>query len=694
MPARGRGRGIQIRQNGNKSDSALGTSDGSVAATRSRIGMGRGQRHRIPVTPAESTEVGEATERMELLSHYTHKQPDSGDQGVKPEAEKKWPDMWHGDSNIDGPMTGVSPFSESGRFIITGESKINTHRNKKYKFTSCERVQDVSGQDSHQSIARSLQLQAPPKALPHYIYDDYVDKQRNCNQLLNEFCQFRRKTIAFEDVQAKEGFKNYAMRAVVDTQAFQPGEAWKKQIAKEAASRNALKYLLLDYYKQENDSPKVERLKNMTEMDEKITREQDHPTRYREQPKVSTNQLSIRLLTKSENAISDEESDAVAGEVWKKLHKLKIRSYKHDLVAAVILYRGVYKRDPLVVSMASGRNEVSDGFRKERDQFARAKKWGRVLNDTCALTMARRGLKRYLLIEAERFFAHQYESKFESTSIFKLSPDANQTLVLNEGIDIIFYSSGLPTTRPNYKKSPLTDRPNQFVNRAGDKFARWLVLGLQGSLGARIMEPIYPSGFIIGERPTSRGTLDDVIHFQMYIKHHVSDTMQGHCPFLPGVYHPFRPTIRYIPIDDGFPPQDDDHGKVFNWVYQSDLTKPAKEEMIDLVSGYAVKKTVQNGHVQNGQEPGLRVSRLSKFALFGLYLDTLKTRRLGHEQTDESYRTSKHFAKDYRLTKNMLDQCWAEAGIGYWPKHPENDLINIDQPTDDHDIISAALNRP
>ena len=33
------------------------------------------------------------------VSQYHHKQPESGDQGIKPQAEKEWPDMWHGDKN-------------------------------------------------------------------------------------------------------------------------------------------------------------------------------------------------------------------------------------------------------------------------------------------------------------------------------------------------------------------------------------------------------------------------------------------------------------------------------------------------------------------------------------------------------------------------------------------------------------------
>ena len=64
--------------------------------------------------------------------------------------------------------------------------------------------------------------------------------------------------------------------------------------------------------------------------------------------------------------------------------------------------------------------------------------------------------------------------------------------------------------------TPLNERPTSFFNRGADKFLRSLVLGVQGSLNARLMEPIYPSRIIIGGCP---GAIDDeeVHRFSEYI---------------------------------------------------------------------------------------------------------------------------------------------------------------------------------
>lgn len=113
---------------------------------------------------------------------------------------------------------------------------------------------------------------------------------------MNEFCQHRRRTLGFEEVPSNESFKNYAVCAIVDQKRYPPGSAWKKQLAKEAASKNALKSLLMEYYDSIGESLKVERLRNMNEEDEKISRDVDHPTRYKPQPKVMQGKIDYNLL--------------------------------------------------------------------------------------------------------------------------------------------------------------------------------------------------------------------------------------------------------------------------------------------------------------------------------------------------------------------------------------------------------------
>jgi len=84
--------------------------------------------------------------------------PRSGDQGVKPESEKLWPEIWHGEG--ENPEHGVSPFSESGRFkILPNGTKINLHKTQTFQFSGRRKVEDVAIKEAEQDIARNLQLQ-------------------------------------------------------------------------------------------------------------------------------------------------------------------------------------------------------------------------------------------------------------------------------------------------------------------------------------------------------------------------------------------------------------------------------------------------------------------------------------------------------------------------------------------------------
>ena len=111
----------------------------------------------------------------------------------------------------------------------------------------------------------------------------------------------------FIEVPSNESFKNYAISARVDSKTYAPGSAWKKQLAKESASKNALKVLLMEYYSSLGDNGKVSRLTNMDENDEKISREVDHPTRYKPQPKVVVNKMGFHMLEAKQMTVEDQK---------------------------------------------------------------------------------------------------------------------------------------------------------------------------------------------------------------------------------------------------------------------------------------------------------------------------------------------------------------------------------------------------
>jgi len=54
--------------------------------------------------------------------------------------------------------------------------------------------------------------------------------------------------------------------------------------------------LLREYYESVGDMIKVDRLGNMDENDEKISRDVDHPTRYKPQPKAVISKMDYHIL--------------------------------------------------------------------------------------------------------------------------------------------------------------------------------------------------------------------------------------------------------------------------------------------------------------------------------------------------------------------------------------------------------------
>ena len=385
------------------------------------------------------------------------------------------------------------------------------------RFSGKKKIENHDAKEAEQHLARNLQLQAPARKLPAYVYDDFMNKTRNVNQLLNEFCQHRRKTINFEEVPSNESFKNYAMAAVVDARKYPPGAGWTKQVAKEQASKNALRVLLRDYYKQLGENAKVDRIDNMDEQDEKISRCVDHPTRYKPQPKIAESTIDYNLLTLTR--IEKDDANSVAEQIAFTCHDLEITKYNSQFAAFVLVYRGRFAgREPKVVSIGTGQNKcyIMNGQIVHKPEQM-PNKPGRVLNDTDALVLARRGLVRYLLHEAEEFYSCQRNTKMDGMEvIFKMDPESPK-LILMDDIDIVLYLSGnaphfilyqgrnfrvqdLPQNiRLGRSVKKLEELPEgQVTMRSADKLAKWCVTGVQGAIGSRIMEPIYCSGIVFG----------------------------------------------------------------------------------------------------------------------------------------------------------------------------------------------------
>ena len=55
-------------------------------------------------------------------------------------------------------------------------------------------------------------------------------------------------------------------------------------------------------------------------------------------------------------------------------------------------------------------------------------------------------------------------------------------------------------------------------NRSGDKLAKWCVMGVQGAIGARVMEPVYISQVVIGNDTDQ--AMSDALRLKSYLKVH------------------------------------------------------------------------------------------------------------------------------------------------------------------------------
>lgn len=75
-------------------------------------------------------------------------------------------------------------------------------------------------------------------------------------------------------------------------------------------------------------------------------------------------------------------------------------------------------------------------------------------------------------------------------------------------VDFDLITSPVARGRDNYAllgvlrtKPGRADSPSTSCMSCSDKIARWNVLGIQGALGSRVLEPLYLASIVIGEVP-------------------------------------------------------------------------------------------------------------------------------------------------------------------------------------------------
>ena len=127
----------------------------------------------------------------------------------------------------------------------------------------------------------------------------------------------------------------------------------------------------------------------------------------------------------------------------KTCDKLNIKAYKSQFAAFVLIYRGrLCHIEPKVVAIGTGENipcVLDSNFCRKPEPSDMP---GRIIKDTSAMVIARRGFIRFLLDRAEKFYEKQKQTTFDKCeSIFRMEPELKK-LILDDDIEIVLYLSG------------------------------------------------------------------------------------------------------------------------------------------------------------------------------------------------------------------------------------------------------------
>ncbi len=268
---------------------------------------------------------------------------------------------------------------------------------------------------------------------------------------------------------------------------------------------------------------------------------------------------------------------------------------------------------------------------------------GNAVHDTHAEVVARRGFIRYIYNQIG-----QYTGSNTSNCIFEKTDDTNAKFRLKSGIKFHLYVSTAPCgdarvrshtngtasissiipegqlrtkgqSALTVKKDATTSSNISNVNMScSAKLLRWNILGIQGAVLSELIEPIYLSSMVFGEKFN-----------QIHMKRALFGRIETDSIELPKGFQIIQPELMTVSVTKAKSATYSPNHSV-NWNVQGiDI------EILESTSGCTI-----------GKDKTKRYSRISKRAMFGEFIKIAKKRNQPHKL---KYADVKHNAKDYQV---------------------------------------------